>query len=318
MPMCVSEPRPLRAIAATGKHRITAACCARATLLFLVLVLQRPPEARATSWAPPSRPLTSQDRLARSASGADVICVGRIVTVQDTIIPDRANPELATPYRFALLSIQEVMHGRWAGDRLIRLGSWDGEFPQEATTTSGKGTGAQSIFFLREVFPEPPGEPGVFPPFVQWQLDHNPYTVPGGLLRLDSRSAAATRKSVTDALARQTLESMARAADLVVVATMRAPHRATGAPAPGNARIDEVLAGPASMLPGTTIEVTSPLDDVPIEGQELLLLKKRGNGRYEIMEFDAGHDRIERGRLSRHALTLDAARTRVRSARGGR
>lgn len=273
--------------------------------------------ASATTFAPPLRPLTETDRMSRSVGGADAICIGTLETVRDTIIPLASNPQFAKPYRTAWLRIAEVVHGPFRSGQLVRLGSWDGSFPEHTTHERTKDR-VRAMFFLRRVdhghdhdFPEPP----MLPTFVDWQIDQNPYTVPGGSIEMTGDSEPAVRRAVRDALERQTLESMARKADLVVVATVGEPDFNTTPGQGSTARIDEVLAPSGSFRPGSKVRVSTVLGHGPEDGQYLLFLRRRPNESYEILEFDAGSDLLTRGVLKRRNLRLDEARDRVIAAR---
>jgi hypothetical protein len=267
--------------------------------------------AAASSFIPASHPLTDDERLSRSVSGADAICVGRIVAIRDTVIPMSFNPQLGHPYKYGLIRVAQCLRGSFRPGDTIVIGSWDNEFPSiEYNSTQSQG---DAIVFLKRVDHSSDAlsvNGPDLPSFADWQIDHNPYTVPRGMLRNDAQGNDKVKRRIKN----QSIEELSKRSDAAVrVQVFKTPAGESDRYAFESKVIESIF--PRSIQRGTTLRINTLLGDELEPGEYILFLRRRGAANYDLLEFTAGAHPMAKGRLLRSGESYSAIRASIANAR---
>lgn len=257
----------------------------------------------ATTWLPPSRPLTQDEKLELAVSESDAIGFGYVAAVRETIVDVVGGTGI--PARSLTLRPTEWLWGAPGGSAMaVGFSATDhSSLFSELLVASGLDT-RPACFFLKHL------RSG-------WAL--RDYPDPPPLQLLTQGEAGAMRQRIRRIIALQSPDSLLARADLVVLGVRGetdarcATSRGVRECAPVS--VKEVLAGPS--VSDSIVVYGVMLGQMP-PGEALYLLRKMPDGLYETVGFRSGSLPVRSGKVERWGLTLEQTRRRALAARTAR
>ena len=254
----------------------------------------------ATSWRPPIRPLSKEERFEMAASGSDGVALGTCAGYRDSIAADGV--------QWAWMDFRPAS---WLKGN-AGLGQFRVYFPQISDFSRSKASGrldhsgSQCLLFLRHVAGSGPD---------YWVVSEHP-EFPGAGLLLGSEVDTAASSAAARAVAATTPESLARRSEHVVLGELRATS--SRIPYDGHPiRCSEILiqsdlsdpSPPRSMLVYTLFGAPAA------GGRAIVMLKQGQGGAFEIIGFSAGLIPVDGQNVPRYTTQLSPFLDRLRAAR---
>ena len=273
------------------------------TLVASGILLAPAPQARATTWLPPARPLTADETLDLAVSESDAVAVGNVVAIRDTIVDMVGGTGI--PSRSLALHVTELLSGAVPGiDLAVGVSPADDASQYAELLARPELRSRQALFFLRR---SPSG----------WVFRE--YPDPPSLQLPPPEALAAAVAGVRRAVARQSPDSLLARADLVVLGS-RGPLDSRCAETGvvrecATVTVREVLAGPAAP---ESLRVTSAVVGHMPAGDAVYVLRRLRDGLYETVGFRSGSLSVRDGRVERWGLSVDEVRGKAERARAAR
>jgi hypothetical protein len=285
-------------------------------VLSLLSVVVWPSPSMALLMVPLLRELTPEEALEHAVSQVDVILVGNIEGIVDSMTPDPQNFPYYMPDQHLVVRSVRWLKGSPIEGR-IRIGVGETSRTVRHLRAQNQFSGKPLIFFVRLVGPrEAKSFPGQsLPPSWHGYLYEEADILPSGVWGLDNQSIERHEHKVKSAVKRTSIDSLATAADAVVLGTnlrIGARCKILGRDATcTTVQVEEVLAGSVT---GQRITVYSIIPGGTPKQRGLLFLKQMPGGAYEIFRFGAGGRAIKNGTVGREKDSLNEILDRVRVA----
>lgn len=273
--------------------------------LIAVAAPQAPVPAHATSYIPAERDISEDEVLQRSISDADVVCIGRILSIRDTITSS------GYPYSELLLEPKRVLKGR-VGAQVVKV----------AFILAGMGESVHGQV-ARRLARTGPFEALAFLTEYQGSLliDTSPVEFAQGLLEVTPATRMAVESRVMRQVRAQSVDSLVARADMAILGTWQGGFSpCSNGGRPGRCKdivVDSVITG--HVVEDTAQVALAYAQDIPL-GQSLFFLERRQDGVHELVQFKAGVHPVKDGRVRRPDGTLGAFMRTIRetAARVGR
>lgn len=267
-----------------------------ALMLAGLMLLESPRNPEATMWPAPVRPLSNDEQVEYAVSRADAILIGRIEAYNGVRISIPDTPRLG-PWDHYLI----VRPDRWIKgsptDSLVRVeAGWLSELAQVRDSSD------RYFFFLEKWIDRASGKS-------RWVLNspkmfESPYTKLKGMGKMTD-APEGLPDGAADAVARQSLKSLAYRADLIILgaptklfANCQSYERSRRCP---RYRVISDIAGTA---PGDTVNVFAWIPGLEPYREAIIFARRVPDGSYELLSAAAGGMMIENGIVQRTGLPV--------------
>lgn len=251
----------------------------------------------ATTWLPPLRTLTTDERVELGVSGSQAIGVGQVIAVHDSLDAD------GVPWRWMTFAPKRWLKGAASPSNTRIYFSQITSYCYNKIAAWPSRPAPSCIVFIRRA-----GN--------LWVLAESPSMPGGGVMRLGSNvDEIADEAAVVRGIARQAPEEIARRSALIVVG--KTVQRGAVCVTHGNAVkcadvvVDSVITG---TLPPGVIHLHTLFGGFDTYDHVLLMLRPDGSGGFENVGFSGGTLPIVDGQVNSLGLSAQDLIGRLRQA----